>query len=372
MKKILIFSHEFPPYVGGVGSVGAQLATLLRDKYEVTVLTRKLQGRQEIKGVKFIDVLTFPKLWMINYFIAFKSIVNLDEFDTIILNEAAPTYVAGLFFTPEQLKKSLVYVHGLEVEHIYQNNSLIHKLFGLKKYHTNALNLCKKVIFVGRFMQKKFFKNTELEPLLKNKNEIIYAGLDTRVFKAQKIDLYSKLQIDTSKKILLSVGRVVKEKGFFDKYKIFRRLVKEGSSYHWIIAGEGNDIYQLKEMAKDDGLDSHITFLGRVDRGHLAPLYASSHLFWLLSNYLEALPLVYLEAQMCGTLAIGRNNSGVRETIINGRTGYLVDSDEACYNILKNKDFTVIEEEDILSFSKQFDFHKTNTKLLELIESDNG
>ncbi len=371
-KKILIFSHEFPPFVGGVGSVGAQLATLLRNDHEVTVLTRKQKERQEIEGVRFIDVPTLPKLWMFNYYLAFKTYLNLDAFDTIILNEAAPTYVAGLFFTPEQLKKSLVYVHGLEVEHIYQNKNLIHKLFGLKKYHTKALGLCKKVIFVGRFMQEKFFGNTGLEPVIKSKNDIIYAGLDPRLFKRQKIDLYTKFQIDTSKEILLSVGRVVKEKGFFDKYKIFRRLVNEGSNYHWIIAGEGNDMDHLKEMAKGDGLESHITFLGRVDRGQLTPLYASSHVFWLLSNYSEALPLVYLEAQMCGTLAIGRNNSGVRETIVNGETGYLVDSDEACYDILKNKDFMVIKEEDILSFAKQFDFHKTNTKLLELIESDNG
>lgn len=371
MKKILIFSHEFPPFVGGVGSVGAQLVTLLKETYDVTVLTRKQKGRQEIKGVKFIDIPTLPKLWMFNYYMAFKTILDLDDYDTVILNEAAPTYVAGLFFTKEQLERSIVYVHGLEVEHIYQNKSLLHKIFGLKKYHTKALNLCKKVIFVGKFMQEKFFKNTELPTILKDKSDIIYVGLDSNIFRVKKVNLYTKLNISPDKDILLSVGRVVKEKGFFNKYDIFKRLMKSRYSYHWVIIGDGYALKQLKLMAKEDGLENNITFLGRVIREDLAQYYASSSLFWLLSNYSEALGLVYLEAQMSGTLAIGRNNSGVRETIVDHKTGYLVNNDEECYNILKNRDFTSIKQEDILSFAKQFDFHKTNKKLLELIESKN-
>lgn len=41
MKKVLMFSHEFPPFIGGVGSVGYQITKWLNEKgYKVDVLTR--------------------------------------------------------------------------------------------------------------------------------------------------------------------------------------------------------------------------------------------------------------------------------------------------------------------------------------------
>lgn len=48
--------------------------------------------------------------------------LDLGSYDAIILNECAPTIVAGKYFSDELLNKSIVYLHGLEVENIYTKN----------------------------------------------------------------------------------------------------------------------------------------------------------------------------------------------------------------------------------------------------------
>lgn len=66
----------------------------------------------------------------------------------------------------------------------------------------------------------------------------------------------------------------------------------------------------LKEEVKREGLATSVIFLGRRNRDELSYYYSAADCFWLLSNYDECLPLVYLEAQACGIPAIGRKKGG--------------------------------------------------------------
>ncbi|MEZ9336129.1 hypothetical protein AB4171_25875, partial [Vibrio sp. 10N.286.51.A4] len=64
MRKILIFSHEWPPYLGGVGTVGFQISQWYSDNnYDVTVITREQQNIQNSFGVKIHQVKTMPYFW---------------------------------------------------------------------------------------------------------------------------------------------------------------------------------------------------------------------------------------------------------------------------------------------------------------------
>jgi hypothetical protein len=55
VKKILIFSHEFPPDVGGAGIVAEQNAKgLFHNGYSVTVLTREQKVLNSRKNTKLL------------------------------------------------------------------------------------------------------------------------------------------------------------------------------------------------------------------------------------------------------------------------------------------------------------------------------
>ncbi|WP_286156169.1 glycosyltransferase [Parabacteroides goldsteinii] len=111
----------------------------------------------------------------------------------------------------------------------------------------------------------------------------------------------------------------------------------------------------MKEEVKREGLATSVIFLGRRSRDELSFYYSAADCFWLLSNYDECLPLVYLEAQSCGIPAIGRKKGGTQETIQDRRTGFLVKSDEECLEILLNREYRYIEKDALRDFSASFD-----------------
>ena len=135
-KQILIFSHEFPPFGGGAGIVAKFYANKLADEgAKVTVLTRKIDNldyhvQYTIKAVK-----TLPKLWFMSYINA----VNFSSYDRIILNDISSIYCAGIFFTRQQLAKSVVFLHGDEPESIFENPNILRKITRFKFFYTQSL-----------------------------------------------------------------------------------------------------------------------------------------------------------------------------------------------------------------------------------------
>ena len=112
------------------------------------------------------------------------------------------------------------------------------------------------------------------------------------------------------------------------------------------------------EMVDPEGLETvldgqNIIVVKGIDKEKVGQYAADC--FWLLSNYDECLPLVYLEAQACGIPAIGRKKGGTQETIRNRRTGFLVKSDEECLEILLNREYRYIEKDALRDFSASFD-----------------
>ena len=99
----------------------------------------------------------------------------------------------------------------------------------------------------------------------------------------------------------------------------------------------------------------------------LRDFYSNSDVFWLLSNFDESLPLVYIEAQTCGCPVIGRNKGGVRETI-SKNSGFLVENEFEAFQILKNKEYLKLKKENIIKFANQFNSDIQAKNLLNAID----
>ena len=107
------------------------------------------------------------------------------------------------------------------------------------------------------------------------------------------------------------------------------------------IVGEGPELGNLLDLIKTRGLDSVVTFLGRVDNSELGRIVASS---WLNihTSVTEGWGFSILEASSAGTPTAAYEVPGVIETIENGVNGLKVkDGDrealiEAVYKILIN------------------------------------
>ena len=81
---------------------------------------------------------------------------------------------------------------------------------------------------------------------------------------------------------------------------------------------------ELRRMAKDNSVDLTIKY--RPSQPELARIYSQA-MALVFVPFMEAFGLVALEAMACGTPVIGVKEGGIRESVIDGVTGILVDRD---------------------------------------------
>lgn len=352
--NILVFSHEFPPEIGGAGVVAYEYANYLASQgHSVTVLTkkRKKSDYSNIKNFFIKEVKVFSKVWFLSY----KKAVDFASFDYILLNDVGAVFTAGLFFNNSILSKSSMILHGDEGESIFIKPSLFRRIFFFRFFYKRVLANSSKIIAVSRYMKEKFLKCSNMIKIA-DKIVIKYNLIDDGLFfPATDNDFRNGLGLPEDSIVLLSVSRILFEKGYFDKIKIFNKIVKiYGGNVYWIVIGDGDYILKLKELAVEFGLSNNIIFLGYVPRSDLRKYYSNVDLFWLLSNLEESFGLVYVEAQACGCPVIARNRFGVKEAVINGKTGFLIDNNEEAENIILSRDFERINRKDLIDFSSKF------------------
>ena len=143
------------------------------------------------------------------------------------------------------------------------------------------------------------------------------------------------------KKIILFVGRLVKQKGIDYLLKSFARLKKELDDIVLVIIGKGNYEQELKKIVKDFKIEKDVYFLGQIDNYSLKQYYNRSELCIVPSithEMVDAWAFVVNEAMYCGKPVIASDAVGSAfDMIKNGKNGFVVpekDTD-ALYDSIK-------------------------------------
>ena len=95
----------------------------------------------------------------------------------------------------------------------------------------------------------------------------------------------------------------------------------KGKEWRLWLVGAGPSLQSAKEQAATLGLDGRVDFFG--EREDVANLLASSQMFVLLSKW-EGLPISILEAMRSGLPIVASDVGGVKETVVNGGNGFLI------------------------------------------------
>jgi phosphatidyl-myo-inositol dimannoside synthase len=132
---------------------------------------------------------------------------------------------------------------------------------------------------------------------------------------------------------ILSVGRLVRRKGYDRLVEALAHLGDRLPDARLVIAGDGPDRSYLDELARRHGVEARVEFLGAIDDVELARRYAEAWCFAMPSRRegfdVEGFGIVFLEAAMRGVPALGGTGSGAEDAIEHGRTGLLVDPNDA-------------------------------------------
>ena len=164
---------------------------------------------------------------------------------------------------------------------------------------------------------------------------LINPGVDTERFQPglPYADLHAQLGLSADQKLLLSVGRLSRRKGFDSVIKALPQLVAEGFQMHYAIIGVGEDQDYLRELSKDCGVEAFVHLLGHVSPGDLPRWYNACALFLMpnreINGDTEGFGMVFIEAAACGKPAIAGNAGGTGAAVLDGVTGLRVDGNSA-------------------------------------------
>ncbi len=133
--------------------------------------------------------------------------------------------------------------------------------------------------------------------------------------------------------IALQLGRMVPRKGVDN---VIRGIAALGRRHGrrallYIVGGSTEEpdpvatpeIGRLRDIAAAEGIASQVRFVGRRGREALRLHYAASDVF-VTTPWYEPFGITPVEAMACGRPVIGANVGGIKSTVADGVTGYLV------------------------------------------------
>lgn len=153
------------------------------------------------------------------------------------------------------------------------------------------------------------------------KLRVIPNGVDAQRFaRGASFDLQS-LGVPPGKPVLVSVGRLDRQKGF----DLLLEAIARGGAWpgdpHWIVVGDGPERTRLELQRTALGLEACVHFAGW--QPDVAGILQRANGFVLPSRW-EGMPNVILEAMAAGLPVVATDVEGVRELVVEGETGWIV------------------------------------------------
>lgn len=309
--KILFITRAYPPIIGGMEKFS----------YKVTTTVSKLCPSFIIantKGKKNIP------LFLIYAF--FKSIYLIwkEKIDVIHLGDPVLSPI-GLLLKYIFNKPVIVTLHGLDI-------TLPNRLYQL--IIPPILKKFDKYICISSATKDEAIKHG----LEATKCAIIPVGIEDNLFlKKPKGIIRKKLEKELNinfknKIILLSVGHLVKRKGFY--WFIKNVLPNLGKNYFYLVIGgfgnqsKGNEKIKIENTIKELGLSNQVILAGKVSDKILRLAYNSADIFIMpnikVRGDLEGFGMVATEAASCCLPVIASRLEGIKDAIIDKKNGFLV------------------------------------------------
>jgi len=144
--------------------------------------------------------------------------------------------------------------------------------------------------------------------------EVIYPGIDTQRYTPSTVPR-------PPSPVFAYLGRLKKYKGVHYVIRAFAAMAHRDATLE--IAGAGDYRPKLEALARSLDLGDRVRFLGRISEDEKLALLRRT---WALvfASPKEGWGITNLEAAACATPVVASNSPGIRESVRDGETGYLV------------------------------------------------
>jgi len=301
--KVLFITRTYPPFVGGMEKFASDFYVNYGKKGEIDLLANS-------GGKKMIPFFSIKVV----FFLIFRS----RNYDVIHLYDAVLSPLILIIKAFSNAKVSFT-VNGLDI---------VYSRFGYQKIMPFFLQKADRIFAISQYTMEQ----CELRGIPKEKLTVIPVGINFDSLQVsselKKSETLLKFNIPIrGVKILLTVGRLIKRKGH--SWFIVHVLRKLPEHYIYLIAGAGPEQDSITDLTRELNLTHRVYLLGRVSDEEKNCLYQISDLFVMpnisVKNDQEGFGIVLLEAGRYGLPVIASNIEGIRDAVIDKKTGYLIE-----------------------------------------------
>ena len=340
--KILIYTHEFPPFLGGLATTSSKLAVGISNSgHDVTVLAPGYSPNDKIYDSTVDFNITRMSRFTRNHgipspikeaagFLSLKNVISKASPDLLLLVTREAHAAAG--FLNSLPFKVVTRVAGYEAIGYLSSKKFINKLIGIpmKKLYMKSSKIISPSQSTKDLLMKAGIPESNIQ--------VIYNGVNKCMI-SQKPNsnainiIKDKLKIKYTDKVILTISRLVRGKGQEAVIRILPNILKTHPNFKYLIVGEGSYENYLKQLVHRKGVESNVIFVGPIPNSEVINYYDLCNLFVLPNitikkkENIEGLPNVIFEAAARAKPVITGIPGGGKEIIENGVNGFVVNGE---------------------------------------------
>lgn len=363
--KILIYAHQFPPAKGGVAYSNLEIAMGLSSLgHNIHVIACHNKGMKQFVSnlpfpVKIIPKWPFTTVVSLNrkgvlnwfffpcyYYLIHKEMKIFDPDVCLIADTNANCFwgaIGSHFKTPYVSYWSVPTLMREQMNYGCSfKGKLKHLVWGkMRGWMWSSYKRASKILVVGNSTKECLIRE---EPEVNEKVDVIPRSINnvffyTPVKKYKITNIQKKIGINQSDFVLLSISRLIINKGIGDVIKSLKAIENDLlQNIKYIVIGEGEDAQYFKEVTNKLHLQNVVIFLGELDHLELIHYYDLCDVFILPTRrgVKESFGRVFVEAAARNKASIAAMDGGVPDVIDDNKTGFLVqvgDVDAICEKI---------------------------------------
>lgn len=348
--NVLLFTLEYPPDIGGIANYYGNLVKYWSEG-EVKILAGK-------KLLKPHGLFCLWHLWRA---------VKKNNIQTVLVGQILPlgtvTWLLAKFIKFDYV----VFLHGMDLTYglkTPRKKRLAHKI----------LAGAKKIIAANSYVAKLTGEIVDGGKIM-----VVNPGVNLPItnYKLQITNHLKEKYNLINKSVLLQVGRLVERKGYDKVLAALPEVSAEVPDLVYVIIGDGPELKNYELRIKNDELQNNVILITDAADEEVQEWYELCDVFIMpareIDGDFEGFGIVYLEANAHGKPVIAGDSGGVRDAVIDGVNGLLVNPesvDEIAQAIIKlAKDESLRKKlgEQGREWTKNFNWEKQVEKIVKLL-----
>jgi len=305
--KLLLCTLEYPPQIGGIANYYANLvkAWPKEDSWEIVDNSQNLLLAP--KG---------PWAWR-RSFLTLKKKLSQFRPDIIFVGQILPLGSAVWILSFLKPLSYGIFLHGMDLSFALRSPR--------KRYLSRLiLKRARTIVCANSYVREIL---CEFLPSVAERTILINPGVEPAPTASGLKDELRQRQDFKDKKIIFSIGRLVKRKGFDQVITALNKL--KNDNWLYFLAGDGPEKDDLKALANASPQKEKIIFLGSISDEEKWSYLDLCDIFIMTSRDLdgdfEGFGIVYLEANLKAKPVIAGRSGGVADAVKEGVNGLLLD-----------------------------------------------